>query len=141
MLTVRLGLLIGRITFFAFRQRATFHTAWIVRGHSFRSADIFALPRSIDLTNAGLLTGSFATSLPGGPHSKLRKSSSFSESYAKIGAVPKTRSFQLAARLSAGAKLLQAELYAASCDRHAHLCADQCTSSNERRKPCKSPRN
>jgi hypothetical protein len=33
MLTVRLGLLIGRITFFAFRQRATFHTAWTHSGH------------------------------------------------------------------------------------------------------------
>jgi hypothetical protein len=34
MLTVRLGLPIGRITFFAFRQRATFHTAWTQSGHS-----------------------------------------------------------------------------------------------------------
>jgi hypothetical protein len=32
MLTVRLGSLIGRITFFAFRPRATFHTAWITDG-------------------------------------------------------------------------------------------------------------
>jgi hypothetical protein len=30
MLTVQLGLPIGRITFFAFRQRATFHTAWVM---------------------------------------------------------------------------------------------------------------
>jgi hypothetical protein len=34
MLTVRLGLPIGRITFFSFRQRATFHTAWTQRRHS-----------------------------------------------------------------------------------------------------------
>jgi hypothetical protein len=44
MLTVRLGLPIGRITFFAFRQRATFHTAWVISGpsnrpeYAFRSA-------------------------------------------------------------------------------------------------------
>jgi hypothetical protein len=31
MLTVQLGLPIGRITFFAFRQRATFHTAWVIK--------------------------------------------------------------------------------------------------------------
>jgi hypothetical protein len=32
MLTVWLGLPIGRITFFAFRRRATFHTAWTHSG-------------------------------------------------------------------------------------------------------------
>jgi hypothetical protein len=63
-----------------------------------------------------------------------------SREFTKIGIVPKTDCFRLAALvLSAGAKLFQIGLYAAWCDRNAHLCADECTSSNERRKTVQVP--